>query len=414
MTLIKTSVLTAISTVVKMIAGFAINKVIAVYAGPSGLAFIGQLQNFISISTTLSNGAINNGVVKYTAEYKTDEEKKKLFSTALKISVSSALFIAILIAIFAPYISAKIFNTNAYVNIIYTFAITVIFYSLNSLLLSILNGQKEITKYVSVNIANSLFSLLLVTVLTILFNLQGALYALVLNQSIVFFVTLFFLMKTTWFSKDFFNHTFDKNEVKKLSHFSFMAITSVLSVMGSVLFIRNYIGTHLSWEEAGFWQGIMYISDAYLLVITMTLSVYYLPRLSEIQETSLLKQEIFNGYKIILPVVIVLASLIFMLKVFIIHILFTENFLPMTELFLWQLIGDVIKIAAWLIAYLMLAKAKSKIFISTEILFSLMYVLFSVYFINTYGLVGVTYAFALNYLIYFIVLSYLFYKDILE
>ena len=77
MTLIKTSVLSAIATIIKIISGFVINKVVAIYVGPSGLAIIGQLQNFMELIVTFSNGAITNGVVKYTAEYQTIEQKKK-------------------------------------------------------------------------------------------------------------------------------------------------------------------------------------------------------------------------------------------------------------------------------------------------------------------------------------------------
>jgi PST family polysaccharide transporter len=47
LTLIKTSILSAIATIIKVISGFVINKVIAMYVGPSGLAVVGQLQNFI-------------------------------------------------------------------------------------------------------------------------------------------------------------------------------------------------------------------------------------------------------------------------------------------------------------------------------------------------------------------------------
>ena len=47
MTLIKTSLLSAISTLIRIISGFIITKVIAIYAGPSGVALVGQLQNFI-------------------------------------------------------------------------------------------------------------------------------------------------------------------------------------------------------------------------------------------------------------------------------------------------------------------------------------------------------------------------------
>ena len=49
MTLIKTSVLSAIATIIKIISGFVINKVVAIYVGPSGLAIIGQLQNFMEL-----------------------------------------------------------------------------------------------------------------------------------------------------------------------------------------------------------------------------------------------------------------------------------------------------------------------------------------------------------------------------
>ena len=71
MTLIKTSVLTAISTIITVISAFVINKVVAMYAGPTGLALIGQLKDFV---TNISNGAITQGIVKYTAEYETIEK----------------------------------------------------------------------------------------------------------------------------------------------------------------------------------------------------------------------------------------------------------------------------------------------------------------------------------------------------
>jgi PST family polysaccharide transporter len=179
-----------------------------------------------------------------------------------------------------------------------------------------------------------------------------------------------------------------------------MAITSALTVPASHLIVRNYIGENLSWDDAGYWQGIWYISSMYLMVVTTSLSVYYLPRLSEIQDNSELKKEVFNGYKIIIPIVIVMALLIFLLKEYIILIAFNDKFMPMIELFKWQLIGDVIKIASWLLGMLMLAKAMTKVFIITEILFSINFILLSIFFINHFGLVGITYAYSLNYLLY--------------
>lgn len=402
MTLIKTSILTAISSVIKMLAGFAINKILAVYAGPSGLAFIGQLQNFIVISTTASNGAITGGVVKYTAEYQSDEQKKYLFSTALKISFVCSIIVALILMIFKKNISLQLFGNLKFEDVILVLSLTITFFSLNTLLLSILNGQKEIKKYILSNISNSIFSLILITFFTYYLGLKGALYALVLNQSLVFFITLLFVLKSEWFSKDFFIQKYDHNIAYKLMKFSFMAIASIVSSLGSILFIRNYIGSQISWEAAGYWQGIMAISDAYLMVVVVSLSVYYLPRLSEIQNKRELRKEILNGFKIILPLVMVMALFIFLLKVFIIKVLFTSEFLPMVELFQWQLIGDVIKIASWLLSMVLVAKAMTLEFIYAEISTGILFVLLSVFLINKYGLVGVTYAFTINYIYYFL------------
>ena len=69
MNLFRTSVLSGAGVVVKMITMLVINKVLAVYVGPSGYAMIGQLQNFIQISTLIATGSVNTGVTKYTAEY---------------------------------------------------------------------------------------------------------------------------------------------------------------------------------------------------------------------------------------------------------------------------------------------------------------------------------------------------------
>lgn len=408
MTLIKTSVLTAISTIIKVISAFVINKVIAVYVGPSGLAVVGQLQDFMSIATKFSNGAITQGIVKYTAEYRTIEQKQKIFSTSIVISLVCSFVISLFLFGMSDYLSETILKDSQYSSVFVVFSLTIFLFALNTVLMSILNGQKEIKKYILVNIASSIFSLFFTSFLIIQLNLIGALYALVVNQSVIFFVTLTFVVKSNWFKWEYFKHGVDKEILVKLSKFSMMAITSALAVPVSYLIIRNYIGENLSWDEAGYWQGIWYISSMYLMVVTTSLSVYYLPRLSEIQNNSELRKEIFDGYKIILPIVSLLALGIYMFRELAIEIAFTEKFIPMIELFKWQLIGDVIKITSWLLSYLMIAKAMTKLFIYTEVFFSVSFVILSIIFINYFGLIGITYAYSLNYFIYLLIMIFIF------
>ncbi|MDD9338971.1 MAG: hypothetical protein PV362_04795 [Providencia heimbachae] len=181
-----------------------------------------------------------------------------------------------------------------------------------------------------------------------------------------------------------------------------MAITSAIMVPTSQFIVRDYIATTQGLDQAGYWQGVWYISTTYLMIVTTALSTYYLPRLSEITDKNELKKEILQGYKILLPIVIICGLMIYLLRDFIIYILFSDSFSPMKQLFTWQIIGDVFKIASWLLAYVMLAKAMTKAFIISEILFSLMFVFLTYMLVPLVGTIGATYAYCINYMLYLI------------
>lgn len=391
------------STVIRVISSFVVNKLIALYVGPAGLAIIGNLQNFISILSGLATGSINSGVVKYTAEYSGDAQQLKLlFSSSVRfVVICSALVGSISIA-FSKYFSLRILHDVSYAYLFIAFGITVFLFSFNTIILSILNGKKEIRKFTLANIISSIVSLVLTSILLYYQRINGALLSLVISQACIFIVALYFLFRCKWFSSSMLFGRVDKEIIKKLLRYSIMGITSVIVVPTSLLLIRNLITREVSVESAGLWEAINRISSIYLMVITASLAVYYVPKLSETHNTIEIRKEIFSGFKIIMPVVICMSASIFLLRFFIIRILFTHQFEPMEPLFLFQLIGDNIKIASWLFAFLMIAKAMTKLFIITEITFSLSYYLLSVYFVSKYGAVGATYAYAINYTGYLI------------
>ncbi|WP_295715724.1 O-antigen translocase [Mucilaginibacter sp.] len=411
MKLIKTSFFSAVITFIRIASSFVASKVVALFTGPAGIALIGQFSNFITIALTFANGAINTGVIKYTAEFEGDEQQlKKLFSTSLKISIYSSSVFGLILLCIATCISQWLFHSSLYTNPLRVLGITIILYALNSLLISILNGKKEIKRYTLVNTVGSIIGLVFTVVLVYFYKITGALYALVLAQSIVFFVTLIMVIKSSWFARSYFNQPFDKETAHKLSRFSLMAIVSALTVPVSQIILRNMVISKLGINDAGYWQGMMRVSDGYLLLVTTSLSTYYLPKLSSLHHDDDLRKEIYQGYKIILPGVFVSCLLIYWLRFFIIHILYTKEFETMGELFAFQLIGDFFKMAAWVLAYLMLAKAMTKAFIITEVVFSISYVLLGYVCIHLFKLNGITIAFAINYFAYLIIMIVLFRK----
>ena len=413
MNLLKTSALNGIAVLIKTATMFILNKVLAVYVGPSGYAVIGQFQNFIQIVTSFAGGAINTAVIKYTAQYYEDENRQRaIWRTAGSIVLLFSIVIAFLILILKQQLSVYIFQTDEFQSIFVWFAVFLLFFNFNALFLAILNGKKEILKLVIANIIGSLFSLAITGVLAFKFGLYGALVALSIYQSTAFLVTLILCYKADWFKFKYLFGKIDPDITRKFAGFALMALTSALCVPLSQIAIRTYMTGEFGIEYAGYWEAMIRLSGAYLMLVTTTLSVYYLPRLSELSAISDIKKEVYLGYKVIFPVALVGAILVYLLRDWIIGLLFTDAFLPMRDLFLWQMIGDSLKIGSWILAYLMLSKAMTKLFIVTEITFSVSLVILTYLFTNIFGFEGVSIAYLVNYAIYWILMSLTIFRNL--
>jgi PST family polysaccharide transporter len=410
--LIKTSFYTSISTAITFISGFIVVKVVAVKIGPKGIAFVGQFQNTATILTMLATAAISTGVIKYLAEHKNDiEKRKRIINTAFVIVFLSSLIISLFTMTTSAFLSEAAFKTKDFWLVYFLFGLFTMVISFNVMFLAILNGLKEIKKFTIVNISSSLAGVALTVLFAYVWGIQGVLIASTATAILIFLINIYFFNKLgiTW-KPDF--KSWDKGVVKMLSGFSLMAIVSGFVVPTMQILVRDRIITQFSIADAGYWQAVTKISDYYLAFITSVLGVYYMPRLSELSSKVELRDEIIAGYKIILPIVGAIAFLIWVFKDFIIHILFTSAFLPMKPLFSYQLLGDFFKIGSWLLSYLMIAKALTRTFIATEILFAASYVVLSYYFMDHYGIVGATYSFCINYLLYWIVMWVLMRKQI--
>lgn len=413
MNLLKTSALNGIAVLIKTATLFILNKILAVYVGPSGYATIGQFQNFIQLVTTFAGGAINTAVIKYTAEYYENESKQHIvWKAAGSIILVFSVVFAILIFIFQRPLSFYIFQSYEYQSIFVWFAIFLLFFNLNALFLAILNGKKEILKLVIANIIGSLFSLAITSTLAVKYQLYGALVAVSINQSIAFFVTLILCYKSNWFRLRYLFGSIDTVIAKKFGAFALMALTGAICVPLSQILIRSYLTDEYGLNYAGYWEAMIRLSGGYLMLVTTTLGVYYLPRLSELSAISDIKKEVYLGYKFIFPLALFGALSVYFLRDWIIEILFTESFLPMRDLFLWQMIGDSLKIGSWILAYLMLSKAMTKLFIITEIIFASTLVGLTYICTKLFDFEGVSIAYLLNYALYWITMSLLVFKQL--
>ena len=400
MTLIKTSLLNAMAVAIKMLTLLGINKVLAIYVGPAGYAALGQFQNAVQMITTFASGAINSGITKYTAEYEGDEKKQHvLWKTAGTVIAVGTLVAAVLVFVFHKDLALVFLKDYDLASVFIWLSVSLIFFTANTFFLAVLNGKKEITRYIVANIVGSLGALILTGWLSIEYGLYGALISLSLYQSVTCLATIFICSRTSWFKWSLFFGEFDAEVFKNLLKFAAMAICSAICVPISHILIRDKLGANFGWDAAGYWEAMWRLSSAYLLFISTTLSLYLLPKIASLAKLEDIKIEVVSGFKVVLPFVAVSGVCVYFFRDVIIHILFTKEFIPMRELFAWQLLGDFFRTIAWVLGYIMIAKAWWKTYIFFEILGTSSFYAYTVMF-TAYGVESASIAHALNYIMY--------------
>ena len=402
-----------VATVIKSVTGLLMTKIIAVFVGPAGIALVGQLFNFITMTSVMATGGISSGIIKYVAEYRSDKKTlKNTVDNALFIIAVCSIVLTFIIMFFYRKIALILFQSEQYSSIIIFYSIVLCLSSLATFFISVINGYKDIRSYVTIGIISNLVGFVVSSFLVVLFRVYGALLALAIGSIPTLIVSIFFLKRFDWFNiKQFSIRSVNKKEIYKYLKYSGMTLVAACAVPLAQITIRNHIMTTLSCEVAGYWQALLKLSDAYLVIITSSFAVYYLPRLSEIQNVDELKKEVIASYKIIIPVIILICFFIYIFRYYIIIILYSKQFLVMKDLIPIQLIGDFFKITSWVLAYIMIARAMIWTFILSEIFFNALYALLAVFLIGKYQIPGVLYAYVINYILYLLVMIIVFWRQ---
>lgn len=394
----------------RIIAGILTSKAIAVVIGAEGLALVGNLRNFVASAQTLATLGFYKGVVKYVNDFKDDlVQLSKTLSTVYYIGFITTILLSFFCYFQAEAINELIFPTyNNYVYVIKIFAIVLPFYALNMFAFSIMNGFSKYKILIIINIIGQILSLCVALLLIYQKNLDGALISVAISESLIFLITLVGIINrkslVPLISVNHVSFTY----LKKLSSYTGMALFSAIILPLVILAIRSHIIDTIGYKDAGFWEAMLRVSKYYLMLVSSLLGLYIIPRFSEINDIKEFKKEVFSIYKSVIPYFTLGLLLIYLLRPFIVRIVFTEEFEPVEDLFLWQILGDFVKVLSMIIAYQFLAKKMFWHYVITEAFLVVILYTTSIYFIKIYGVKGAVIGHFVSYLMYYGVILLIF------
>ena len=405
MNLFKTSIYSGLSQATSVAVGLISVKIVASKIGPEGIALQGQFINSTAILSIISGAAIGAGVIKYLAEYKEDkDEQLKIIKAAITITAVSCIIVSLIPIIGAYWFAEHMLKDSKYISVYWIYGAFLPFITFNTLFSFILNGLKKIPALTFVNIFTSIINLIFLILLSKSYGVYGVLITASIISFFVFLLHLYFFYKNKWFSILALRPLWDKEIYTKFFKFSAMSLLAGLGMPFIQIIIRDKIIHTSGLTDAGYWQTVTRISDFYLSFLISVLSVYFLPKLSELKENHEIRKEIFQTGKVIIPAIILMSTIIWLGKDLLIKYLLTEKFLPTRPLFFFQLLGDIFKVGGWMLSNILWAKALTKKYLLIDTFSLLLYVGISYLCISQFGLWGSTFGFFVTYLIYFLIM----------
>lgn len=401
--LFKVAHLNSATIVTKIIAGILTSKAIAIFIGVEGMALIGNLRNFLSAAQSVSILGFYNGVVKTIAKFKDDSVKlSQTLSTAYYLCFFSTILVAFICYYNAQFVNDILFSSNYnYAYVIRIMALALPFYSLNMMSFSIMNGFSNYKMLLIINIIGQILGLLITLLLIYENNIDGALIAAVIAPSLIFLITLVGIINRRNLMTSIKTDHISFDILKSFGPYAAMALVTAIALPLISICIRNYIISEIGIKEAGYWEAMNRISDYYLMFITSIITLYIVPRFSEIETKREFRKEVFGFYRSVMPIFGIGLVLIYLLKSFIVPLIFSEEFEPVQNLFLWQLLGDFVKVLSIVIAYQFLAKKMFAHFIIIEVFLVVMLYFSSVYLIDVFGVEGAVIGHFVSYVMHY-------------
>lgn len=391
----------AAQSVLRLVVGFISIKVTAVYLGAPGLALVGQINNFMALAQGGVANAVQTGVIRFTAESEGDAARQKtVWRTGILLSLALSLPLVVLVMVLAKPISRWLFDTEAYWLVVLISGPCVLLAVLGYVLTGILNGLKKLRAVSLVQILTILASAAVFIPLVYVWGIWGGLIGSALATTMALLICVPFLLRDGgvlhW--RDLRGGMDRKLVGEFWGFFPMLLANSAIAPLG-LIWVRDALSGGLGMDAAGHWQAMWRVSEMYTMVLTTALGLYLMPHLSSCRTDGHFARELFKITYQVAAITLLAVVALYPLRDVVVSLIFTPDFYPVSDLFAWQLAGDVLKMISWPLRMALVIKKRVAWYIALEVAAPLIHAGLTHMLWQQWGVNAATLGYAVSYLV---------------
>jgi PST family polysaccharide transporter len=405
--ILRSSAIIGGSSVFNVALGVVRTKIAALLLGPAGVGVVGLYNSIVELTRSVASMGINSSAVRQIAESAASGNTQRAARTMLtvrRLALCLGLVGAGAVAAASYPISELSFGDTRHAGSIALLAVAVLCSTISAGQLGLLQGKRRVADLArSVTVGAILGTALSIPILYYFRERGMALFVVVAAGAAA--------LASWWYARETKAERVAlpwremRTETEELLKLGLAFTTSALMSLGTGYLIRVLVLRKLGADAAGFYQAAWSIGGLYAGFILQAMGADFFPRLTAIANDNeacnrMVNEQTEVGLWVAIPGL--LATLTFAPVV--IHLFYSGRFGPAVDLLRWNCLGLLLRVAAWPIGFIILAKGERRLYIVTELVSGLAYlglVWIGLYF---FGLVGTSVGFFAVYVFYLIML----------
>ncbi len=397
-------------TFTRLGSGLILLKITALIGGNSAVAIYGQAHNIVSMVNGILASGVGEGVIKMTAQNQDDSSKINLIkSSSILLMSICTLFIIFISSIFwTIFIDWANLGNFTWLQItIYIFG--ALFASFGTLLISLANGLQLLNEVVKINIV-SIFASLIITGLFFFLNGDSSIIVIpAIYLGIIGIFQIGILIKKIQLPSNILSRI-DFYTINQLAGFMIMAIGSFIMTPVALVTIRGWLIQDYGVDLTGDWESSRKLLELVTALLTAYFAMVLLPKLAKISDLKVLRTEIMNSALAIMILSFASLAFLYIFKNQVYYIIFSADFSFSSELMSSRAIGEFLRGLTWIFSFIMIVKARVKLYLSTSFFYMLILIFSSWFMIDIYGIIGANYAYIVSNSIMLLISLIIFYS----
>jgi enterobacterial common antigen flippase len=399
------------SSVVMLLIRMVRTKIIAVVLGPGGVGLEALFDSIVTLARTMFDGGFGPAGVRQIAAASETGGIGAAARTAFVLRrVYLVLGVAGMLIVYASRaaISRVVFGSDEQSAAIGLLSLTLLCTAAAGAQGVVLNGLRRIGDLARVNVWGTLAGAVISVPIVLVWGRAGIAPSMVLTAAATLLVSSYYVRRVqlpaVWLpSQEVLRHA---RPLMKLG--AAFLVTSLMGT-GTILVLRVMVTRQAGIDAAGYFQAASALSMVYVGFILTAMGTDYFPRLTAVADDHVRCNRMVNdqsevSFLLALPGILATVAL----APWVVTLLYSDRFLVASDILMWQMAGMFLRLAAWPMGYILMAKGRGTTFVLADALAWSIYVGLAWVGLHAVGLAGVGMAFlgcyaAYTLLIYLVV-----------